>query len=457
MFNVRGCILPLIVISLKKEQHANRSFGEPQMTLGNQSTGVIFIHNSTANTPPQARFSSTPMTDTTVVRFLGLALICHVAFCCTDLRLENSLFSNQLFRSLPPTLTRKAGLTSGRSAYASVENEGRKTLYLYHTISGSNSSSKSDGLGRWVINDVLGNSETALSFQNSWSVHPTLSEALTDNSPNLYWRIHDGTGWVSDKSMKITCAEGAVDSTLYFDVAGLPWKISGFFVEHTASSDNGSDKKLIYAHIGAEDEQQTYLYKQQDKWMIGHEIGSGSGIAHTVAPLVHTAAELAAARTDWLFVTGQADLPVWQPYEVHIITGDENSHVYAKLREHRNFRSDKYKASYTHTLRNGIFMPSVGLGTGGISFQKTSEVLADALQHGYRMFDSAREYGNEKQLGAMLSPTTSSDPPSRGEVFLVSKVWPTFLGFIPTSREVTKSLEAFQSAYVDLYLLHWPT
>lgn len=377
--------------------------------------------------------------------------MCHLALCCTELRLSSSRFKTRLFTSLSISRTRAAGLTSGRPAYISIDDDNAEVLYLYHCISGADKEgNKADGLGRWVINDVLGKTETALSFQNSWSVMPTLSTVLADNSPNMHWKIHDGSSWVSDEEIQVTCSKGAdADTSIYFAVEGLPWKLSGFFIEHDLF-----EGTPVYSHIGAEDEKQTYLYKQQDQWMIGHEVGSDRGLAYTTAPDVMSALELAAAggaaATDWLFVTNRD--PVWQPFAVHIITGNAEHDVYTRLQQHRSVSAD---SGYMYTLRNGLPLPAVGLGTGGIDWQRSSEVLTEALHLGYRLLDSAREYGNEKQIGDLL--TSPSSPAPRAEVFIMSKVWPTFLGFIPTSREINKSLQALQSAYVDLYLLHWPT
>jgi diketogulonate reductase-like aldo/keto reductase len=44
----------------------------------------------------------------------------------------------------------------------------------------------------------------------------------------------------------------------------------------------------------------------------------------------------------------------------------------------------------------------------------------------------------------------------RREVFLQSKVWPTQLGFGPTSRAIAASLQQLGTAYIDQYMLHWP-
>ena len=46
--------------------------------------------------------------------------------------------------------------------------------------------------------------------------------------------------------------------------------------------------------------------------------------------------------------------------------------------------------------------------------------------------------------------------PKRDELFLESKVWPTELGFVPTSDAIETSLEHLNTNYIDLYMLHWP-
>lgn len=65
--------------------------------------------------------------------------------------------------------------------------------------------------------------------------------------------------------------------------------------------------------------------------------------------------------------------------------------------------------------------------------------------------------GSEQAVGRVLQRHLA-DPavPLRAEVFITCKVWPTHLGYGPTSNEITQSLIALQTAYVDLYMIHWP-
>lgn len=48
-------------------------------------------------------------------------------------------------------------------------------------------------------------------------------------------------------------------------------------------------------------------------------------------------------------------------------------------------------------------MPSIGLGTYGLQGQKGVKIMQNALQIGYRLFDTAQMYKNEKELGITLS------------------------------------------------------
>ena len=54
------------------------------------------------------------------------------------------------------------------------------------------------------------------------------------------------------------------------------------------------------------------------------------------------------------------------------------------------------------------------------------------------------------------SPAAGARPVHRRELFLQSKVWPTELGYGPTSAAIATSMRLLQSNYVDLYMLHWP-
>jgi 2,5-diketo-D-gluconate reductase B len=73
------------------------------------------------------------------------------------------------------------------------------------------------------------------------------------------------------------------------------------------------------------------------------------------------------------------------------------------------------------------------------------------------MFNLARNNHNEWSLGDLLEQYASdSEVPLRSEVFIATTVWPPHLGFKPTSHEISESLLSLRTAYVDLYMMHWP-
>lgn len=105
------------------------------------------------------------------------------------------------------------------------------------------------------------------------------------------------------------------------------------------------------------------------------------------------------------------------------------------------------------TLNNGIEMPLEGLGV----FQVTDEAeceraVSEALAAGYRLFDTAACYGNERAVGAALAKSDVA----REDAFLVSKVWIQDAGYERTLASFSKTLENLGTDYLDLYLIHMP-
>ncbi len=47
-------------------------------------------------------------------------------------------------------------------------------------------------------------------------------------------------------------------------------------------------------------------------------------------------------------------------------------------------------------LNNGVMMPAVGFGLFQIPEYETEKVAADAIEAGYRLFDTAAAYFNEE-------------------------------------------------------------
>lgn len=104
-------------------------------------------------------------------------------------------------------------------------------------------------------------------------------------------------------------------------------------------------------------------------------------------------------------------------------------------------------------LNNGFSMPTLGLGVYAPEQQKeVGQAVETALMVGYRLYDAASIYGNEKEVGDAL---LQGGVP-RNEIFVTSKVWIDDMGYDATLRAFETSMKDLSLDYLDLYLIHWP-
>ncbi|MEA4895090.1 MAG: aldo/keto reductase [Oscillospiraceae bacterium] len=105
------------------------------------------------------------------------------------------------------------------------------------------------------------------------------------------------------------------------------------------------------------------------------------------------------------------------------------------------------------TLANGVKMPQLGLGIMNIQTQEDMDICVKAaLESGCRAFDCAYCYGNEKIFGNALKNSGED----RKNVFITTKSRTLRHSYQDAIDTVYSQLEAFQTNYFDLYLLHWP-
>ncbi|MCV7440919.1 aldo/keto reductase [Mycobacterium paraense] len=106
----------------------------------------------------------------------------------------------------------------------------------------------------------------------------------------------------------------------------------------------------------------------------------------------------------------------------------------------------------TIELNDGVSIPQLGFGVFQIKPDETAAAVKRALDIGYRHIDTAEMYGNEKEVGQGIRDAGLD----RADVFVTSKLNNGFHKPDDARRAFDKTLEALNSDYVDLFLIHWP-
>jgi diketogulonate reductase-like aldo/keto reductase len=101
---------------------------------------------------------------------------------------------------------------------------------------------------------------------------------------------------------------------------------------------------------------------------------------------------------------------------------------------------------------NGAQIPALGLGTWTLGGEECTQIVAHALQLGYRHVDTAHMYKNEAAVGEGLRTSGVA----RDDIFVTTKIWPTDIALGDLERSAEASLELLGLDQVDLLLIHWP-
>ena len=104
-------------------------------------------------------------------------------------------------------------------------------------------------------------------------------------------------------------------------------------------------------------------------------------------------------------------------------------------------------------LIRGTSVPKLGFGTWKLNGSECFTAVRDALDIGYRHIDTARAYGNEREVGAAVAASRVD----RSEIFLTTKVWMDDFEPARLRAAAEDSLCNLGTDYVDLLLLHWPS
>lgn len=116
-------------------------------------------------------------------------------------------------------------------------------------------------------------------------------------------------------------------------------------------------------------------------------------------------------------------------------------------------------------------IPAPGLGTWHQqdNGKDVSEIIASAIQAGYRHIDCAWFYDNQKQIGVGIKKGLNRTGISRKELWITGKLWNSRYSPIHERDDLShvdrhgreqfglrETLNELGLEYIDLFLVHWP-
>src|SRR4051794_24271645 len=130
-----------------------------------------------------------------------------------------------------------------------------------------------------------------------------------------------------------------------------------------------------------------------------------------------------------------------------LISSRSGSPTHAEQRE-----LSKMILEESFTLSNGVNIPKLGLGTWRIEDAAVAHVVREAVKIGYRHFDTAQAYANERGMGEGLR--ASGIP--RGDLFVTTKLAAECKTYAEAKDRIDGSLSALGMDHIDLMLIHSP-
>ena len=104
------------------------------------------------------------------------------------------------------------------------------------------------------------------------------------------------------------------------------------------------------------------------------------------------------------------------------------------------------------TLNNGVKLPAVGFGTWDVRGEAGKNAILTALELGYRLIDTAQMYDNETIVGKAVRESGLA----RRDIFITTKLYRPSSSYQKAKAGIEKSLQALQTDYIDLLLIHEP-
>ena len=108
-------------------------------------------------------------------------------------------------------------------------------------------------------------------------------------------------------------------------------------------------------------------------------------------------------------------------------------------------------------LNNGSGqIPALGFGTLIPDAATTISATKGALEAGFRHFDCAERYRNEREVGEALQAGLAAGGIAREDIFVTTKLWNSNHRPERVEPAFEASLDRLKLSYMDLYLIHTP-
>ena len=101
-------------------------------------------------------------------------------------------------------------------------------------------------------------------------------------------------------------------------------------------------------------------------------------------------------------------------------------------------------------------IPVLGFGTLISDAAATISATRAALEAGFRHFDCAERYRNEREVGEALQEGVTAGGIAREDIFVTTKLWNTNHRPERVEPAFEASLDRLGLNYLDLYLIHTP-
>ncbi|MFP5315875.1 MAG: aldo/keto reductase, partial [Actinomycetes bacterium] len=106
----------------------------------------------------------------------------------------------------------------------------------------------------------------------------------------------------------------------------------------------------------------------------------------------------------------------------------------------------------TIKLLSGVSIPVLGLGTWPLDDDEAATAVEQAVSAGYRLFDTAENYGNEAGVGEGIRRSGIE----RDQVFITTKFNKQWHSVDGVRKAFEQSAARLGVEYIDLLLVHWP-